>query len=48
MARETKAHRTPEPPEMELQETRKAPWWEIALICATGVVLFVLYMWVGV
>ena len=34
----------PEYPEMELQEARKSLWWEMALICGTGLVLFLLYM----
>ena len=34
----------PEPAEIELQETRKAPWWEMALIFGTGLALFLFYI----
>lgn len=44
MTKAAKTVRTQEAPEVELQETRKAPWWEIALIFGTGLVLFILYM----
>lgn len=37
-------HTVPEPPEVELQETRKAPWWEMALIFGTGLALFLFYL----
>lgn len=34
--------------EIEIQETRKAPWWEMALIFGTGLALFLLYILVFV